>query len=98
MLADPPGGIATFPSFHATVAILAPLALRRHPRILAGLLVLDAAMLGGTVTEGAHYFIDVVAGIGMAFFAYALARRVIAVEDRPRTPAPRLESVRPPTI
>jgi membrane-associated phospholipid phosphatase len=39
-------------------------------------------MLGGTVTEGAHYFIDLVAGIGMAFFAYALAKRIIGIEDR----------------
>jgi membrane-associated phospholipid phosphatase len=77
-----PGGIATFPSFHATVAVLTPLTLRRYPRILVVLLVLNAAMLGGTVTEGAHYFIDLVAGIGMAFFAYALAKRIIGIEDR----------------
>jgi membrane-associated phospholipid phosphatase len=83
ILTEPPGGIATFPSFHATVAILTPLTVRRHPRLLVALLVVNAAMLGGTVTEGAHYFIDVLAGIGMAFFAYALARRIIGPEDRP---------------
>ncbi len=77
-----PGGIATFPSFHATIAILTPLTLRSYPRILLVLLVLDAAMLGGTVTEGAHYFIDLIAGTGMAFFAYALAKRIIMLEDR----------------
>jgi len=78
----PPGGIATFPSFHATIAILTPLTLRIHPRIFTGLLVLDAAMLGGTVTEGAHYFTDILAGSCVAFFAYALARRIINLEDR----------------
>ena len=77
-----PGGIATFPSFHATIAILTPLTLRSYPRILFVLLVLDAAMLGGAVTEGAHYFIDLIAGTGMAFFAYALAKRIIMLEDR----------------
>jgi hypothetical protein len=81
-----PGGIATFPSFHATVAVLTPLTLRSYPRILIVLLVLDAAMLGGTITEGAHYFIDLVAGIGMAFFAYALAKRIIGMEDRSFNP------------
>jgi membrane-associated phospholipid phosphatase len=85
ILTDPPGGIATFPSFHATVAILTPLALRHHPRIFVALLVLDAAMLASTVTEGAHYFIDIFAGVGMAFFAHALAKRIIRVEDRPPT-------------
>jgi membrane-associated phospholipid phosphatase len=79
---DAPGGIGTFPSFHATIAILTPLTLRGYPRIFVALLILDAAMLGGTVTEGAHYFSDVLAGAGMAFFAYATAKRIIRAEDR----------------
>ena len=83
VLSDAPGGIATFPSFHATIAILTPLTLRSYHRIFVVLLVLDAAMLGGTVTEGAHYFCDILAGGGMAFFAHALAKRIIRVEDRP---------------
>jgi len=82
ILTEPPGGIATFPSFHATVAVLTPLTLRGHPRTFFVLLVLDAAMLAGTVTEGAHYFCDVLAGIAMAFFAYALAHAIIKAEDR----------------
>jgi hypothetical protein len=82
ILTEPPGGIATFPSFHATVAVLTPLTLRKHRRILLVLLVLDAAMLGGTITEGAHYFCDVMAGIAMAFFAYGLARAIVKAEDR----------------
>jgi membrane-associated phospholipid phosphatase len=79
---DPAGGIATFPSFHATVAILTPLTLRGYPRIFAGLLVLNAAMLVGTVTEGAHYFVDILAGAGMAIFAHFMAKRIIRAEDR----------------
>lgn len=82
ILDDFPGGIATFPSFHATIAILTPLTLRGYPRIFIALLIVDAAMLGGTVTEGAHYFTDVFAGIGMAILAHALAKRIIKVEDR----------------
>jgi len=82
ILDDFPGGIATFPSFHATIAILTPLTLRGYPRIFIALLIVDAAMLGGTVTEGAHYFTDVFAGIGMAVLAHALAKRIIKVEDR----------------
>jgi PAP2 superfamily len=85
---DPAGGIATFPSFHATVAVLTPLTLRRHHRTFVVLLVLDAAMLAGTVTEGAHYYVDVLAGVGMAFFAYALARRIAPAEGVARQ-APR---------
>lgn len=77
VLSDTPGGIATFPSFHATIAVLTPPTLRGHPRIFVVLLVLDTAMLGGTVTEGAHYFSDILAGSCMAFFAHALAIRII---------------------
>ncbi|MGN6571156.1 MAG: phosphatase PAP2 family protein [Pseudolabrys sp.] len=84
VMTDAPGGIATFPSFHSTVALLTPLALRRFPRILAALLVVDALMLGATLTEGAHYLVDVLAGSAMAFAGYALAARIIAWEDRPR--------------
>src|SRR5262249_27766799 len=73
-----------FPSFHATVAILTPLTLRRHHRIFIVLLVLDAGMLGGTLTEGAHYYVDILAGTGMAFFAHAIARLLVraAVAER----------------
>jgi len=82
ILTDAPGGIATFPSFHATVAVLVPLTLRRYRGLLVILLMLDAAMLAGTITEGAHYFCDTIAGIAMAFFSLAVAKRLIAVEDR----------------
>jgi hypothetical protein len=82
---DPAGGIATFPSFHATVAVLTPLTLRRHRRTFVVLLVLNAAMLAGTVTEGAHYYVDVLAGAGMALFAHAVARRIVAAESITRT-------------
>ncbi len=82
ILHERPGGIATFPSFHSTVAVLTPLILRHHRRTFVVLLVLNTAMLGGTVTEGAHYFCDILAGSAMAFFAYALAKRIIGMEDR----------------
>jgi membrane-associated phospholipid phosphatase len=82
IMTNPPGGIGTFPSFHATVAVMTPLTLRHHPRIFVVLLVVNAAMLAGTVTEGAHYFSDVLAGICMAFLAHALATWIIRIEDR----------------
>jgi membrane-associated phospholipid phosphatase len=81
VLREMPGGIATFPSFHSTIAVLTPLVLRRHRRIFIVLLVLDAFMLGGTITEGAHYLTDVVAGSAMAFFAYFFTRYILRKED-----------------
>jgi membrane-associated phospholipid phosphatase len=81
VMSNPPGGIATFPSFHATVAVLTPLTLRSYRPIFAALLILNAAMLAATITEGAHYFIDVLAGGCMACLAHGLAKRVIRLED-----------------
>jgi hypothetical protein len=81
---DAPGGIATFPSFHATIAILTPLALWRIRPIFIVLVFLDAAMLGATVTEGAHYLTDIIAGSGMALFGYAMAKRILVLEDHYR--------------
>jgi membrane-associated phospholipid phosphatase len=82
VMSEPPGGIATFPSFHATIAILTPLTLRSYPRIFVALIMLNSAMLCGTVTEGAHYFCDILAGSCMAFFAHFTAKRIVRLEDR----------------
>ncbi|HEX5213098.1 MAG TPA: phosphatase PAP2 family protein [Pseudolabrys sp.] len=76
------GGIVSFPSFHATVAWLTPLMLRRYRYLLGPLIVVDALMLCATVTEGAHYGTDVIAGSLVAFVAYALARRLLKAEAR----------------
>ncbi len=75
-------GIATFPSFHATIAVLTPLTLRRFRGIFFVLLALDAAMLFSTITEGAHYATDVLGGTCIAFAAYFLANRVLGAKDR----------------
>jgi membrane-associated phospholipid phosphatase len=58
--------------------------VRSFRPIFIALLFLNAAMLGATITEGAHYVIDIIAGSGMAFFGYAMAKRIIALEDRYR--------------
>ena len=57
------GGVIAFPSFHAAVATLTPLVLYRYRGLFAALLILDAAMLGSCLTEGAHYLCDILAGI-----------------------------------
>lgn len=89
LLREPAGGIATFPSFHATVAVLTPLTMRAHPRILIVLLVLDAAMLVGTVTEGAHYFIDLAAGGAIAVLAHFAAQAIVGWRRKTAQAEPR---------
>jgi FtsH-binding integral membrane protein len=75
------GGIIRFPSFHATVAILTPLTLRGYRGLFPALLILDAAVLCSTITEGAHYAVDIPAGVGVAFAACFLAKLVLGTND-----------------
>ena len=70
------GGIISFPSFHATCAVLTPLALRRERVVFYPLVLLDAFMLCSVVTEGAHYVTDALAGAAVALLALWLAGKL----------------------
>ena len=67
-------GIVTFPSFHATSAVLYAWAFWpvRWTRPIA--LLANGAMLASTPIDGGHYFIDLIAGIAIAVFAIIAAR------------------------
>lgn len=69
---DQASGIITFPSVHAAVAILCawaawPLKWCRGPFI-----ILNALMICSAITEGGHYVVDLIAGIGVSGFSIAL--------------------------
>jgi membrane-associated phospholipid phosphatase len=59
-------GLITFPSFHATLAVLFIYVTRgrRIPLVIAA--VINAVMLVSVLTVGGHYLIDVVAGVAVA--------------------------------
>jgi membrane-associated phospholipid phosphatase len=69
-------GVVTFPSFHAASALLYGWALWpvRWMRPIA--VVANAVMLASTPIDGAHYFIDVIAGLAIAALAVVVARQV----------------------
>lgn len=65
-------GVISFPSVHAAVSVLCawamwPMKFMRWPFIL-----LNVLMLSSAITEGGHYVVDLIAGIGVAGFATAL--------------------------
>jgi PAP2 superfamily len=82
-------GIVTFPSFHATSAVLYAWAFWpvRWMRPIA--LIANGAMLASTPIDGGHYFIDLIAGIVVAVAAIAAARRLsrLLVGREPATTA-----------
>jgi membrane-associated phospholipid phosphatase len=77
------GGILSFPSFHAVVGIMIPLVLRRT-RLFPFLVLMNAALLSGTITEGGHYFCDVIAGGALAALSYWATARLQALEETRR--------------
>jgi len=67
-------GLIAFPSFHTTAAILFAWALWRVSYVRLIGIALNAAMITATPLHGSHYFVDVIAGIGVAIASLWLAR------------------------
>jgi membrane-associated phospholipid phosphatase len=70
------GGIVTFPSFHATSAVLFAWALWAVRWLRPFALLVNGAMLAATPLNGGHYFIDVIAGVVIAVLSIVAARRI----------------------
>jgi len=88
-------GLVTFPSFHATTAILFAWAGWRVTAVRGPLLILNLGMLAATPIEGTHYFVDVIAGIACALAAIAATKprsfgigRRLALRVRPQYDMP----------
>lgn len=73
-------GIITFPSFHTVSAVLLTWMARRS-KLFAPVLVLNGFMLASTPSQGAHYGVDVLAGLITAGVAIGLVR---AFQTQPR--------------
>jgi hypothetical protein len=69
-------GIVTFPSFHASSAVLYAWALWPVRWIRPIAVVANVAMLASTPIDGGHYFIDLAAGVAIAVLAVMAARAV----------------------
>jgi membrane-associated phospholipid phosphatase len=69
-------GIVTFPSFHAALAVLLSNMVRGRKWFLP-VLVLNLLMIVSALTEGAHYLVDLAAGIAMAFVAIGVSRSIL---------------------
>jgi len=84
-------GLVTFPSFHASSAILYAWALWPVRWFRPVAILCNAAMLAATPIDGGHYFIDVIAGVAIAVLAIVAARQL----SRRVCQAPQSSSVAP---
>ena len=73
---DQLNAIITFPSFHTVVGILSAWAFWPVRGLRWTGLILNAAMIAATPLSGAHYFVDVIAGIGVAWMGLWLAAKI----------------------
>ena len=76
--ADALTGLVTFPSFHACAALLFTWAVAPIRGARAVTVTLNAAMLVATPFCGAHYLVDVIAGLALGAGALAVSRAILA--------------------
>jgi membrane-associated phospholipid phosphatase len=75
-------GIVSFPSFHATAGLLYIWAFWQVRPLRYPMLALNLAMIAATPLLGAHYLIDILAGIAIGFAAIAVARRLVLTREQ----------------
>jgi membrane-associated phospholipid phosphatase len=71
-------GIVTFPSFHASAAILLAWGFWGVPVVRWPALLVNATMLVSCIVIGAHYVVDLIAGSLVAWAGLVLAGRFTA--------------------
>jgi hypothetical protein len=84
-------GVITFPSLHAALAVIMIAAFWPLARLRWVVLAVNVLMLVATPIDGAHYFIDVFAGIAIAVLCLWLARAIVmrpASAPLPAAPEP----------
>jgi membrane-associated phospholipid phosphatase len=65
-------GLVVFPSFHTTLAVLCIFAARPLRILKIPLLALNLLIILSSPAEGAHYFVDIIAGILLAALTMSL--------------------------
>jgi membrane-associated phospholipid phosphatase len=81
-------GVITFPSLHAALAVIMIAALWPIRILRWVVLALNLTMLVATPIDGAHYLIDVIAGIAIAALSLVTAWVTVRRADRGHAPAP----------
>jgi hypothetical protein len=73
---DDPRGIVSFPSFHASSAVLLTYLVRGIPVLFPATLLFNGLMVLGTPVFGGHYLVDVLAGLAVAGVTIAILEGV----------------------
>jgi membrane-associated phospholipid phosphatase len=81
-------GIITFPSLHAALALILIIAMWPIAGLRWLAIATNAVMIASTPIDGAHYLVDILAGLAIALVCVTAARALAAraVVPRPRWP------------
>jgi membrane-associated phospholipid phosphatase len=74
-------GLISFPSFHTASGVLFVWALYPIRKLRWWIVALNVAMIASAPLQGAHYFIDIVAGVGVALAAVSAVSAVSLVRS-----------------
>ncbi|WP_165899978.1 phosphatase PAP2 family protein [Borborobacter arsenicus] len=77
-------GLITFPSFHTVLGIIVVYALRGFRLIAISFLIVNVLMIIGTMPEGGHHLVDVLAGIAVTIISIAVTRGVVRLYPQTR--------------
>ena len=75
------GGIIGFPSFHVIWAILLTLAYQKNKVLFFFSIIFNSLIVVSTLVLNWHYLMDVIGGVIVAWFAWAMAQRYSSVHD-----------------
>ncbi|MBX9791035.1 MAG: phosphatase PAP2 family protein [Pirellulales bacterium] len=76
-------GLVTFPSFHASVAILLAYAAWPLRQLRPFTFVINGLMVVSAIGEGGHYLADLIAGVAVAAASLVLMRRLLPATKEP---------------
>ena len=77
-------GITTFPSLHAALVLIVTVALWPIPVLRWLGLAINTLMLVSIPVDGGHYFIDVLAGLAIAWASLLAAKRIAEFAHQPQ--------------
>ena len=77
-------GIITFPSLHAALVLIVTVALWPIPVLRWLGLAINTLMLVSIPVDGGHYFIDVLAGLAIAWASLLAAKRIAEFAHQPQ--------------
>ena len=76
-------GIISFPSYHTVLGVVLAYAARGRKWFIPSL-VLNLLLIAAVMTEGAHYGVDLLSGLAVAFVSIAATRWLLARTARAR--------------